>query len=236
MYSEVTSYARASFAKQRILPLVATILIGFGVLAFALDVPLAIWLHEHELPSELLKPFKFAEIGGHGTGAAMVLFAAIHLARKGASTTHRRQQLARLIAATYVGSLVVDGLKLVIPRVRPRFADFSVGLNAQDTFGRQLLELGEHSKAALMSFPSGHSAVAAGLAAALCWLHPSGRLVYLTLAVMASLQRIIHGWHYLSDVLIGAGIGLLGAYLTLHYKTATVNRGQSEFDNSYADS
>jgi hypothetical protein len=53
---------------------------------------------------------------------------------------------------------------------------------------------------------------------------------------MASLQRIIHGWHYLSDVLIGAGIGLLGAYLTLHYKTATVNRGQSEFDNSYAGS
>lgn len=220
MLANILPHSKTLLSNQRILPLTASILIGFGVFAFALDVPLAMWLQEHDLPSELLKPVKFAEIGGHGTGAAMVLFAAIYLARKEASTTHRRQQLARLIAATYVGSLVVDGLKLIIPRVRPRFADFSVGLNAQDTFGRKLLEFGEHSKAALMSFPSGHSAVAAGLATALWWIHPPGRLVYLTLAILASLQRVIHGWHYLSDVLIGAGMGLMGAWLVLHRQMA----------------
>jgi membrane-associated phospholipid phosphatase len=234
MLTEMLTYVKVSSSKGRILLSLATILIWLGALAFALDVPLAIWLQEHEMPSELLKPIKFAEIGGHGTGAAMVLFAAIYLARKAESIPHRRRQQVRLIAATYVGSLVVDGLKLVVPRVRPRFADFTVALNAQDTFGSQLLEFGEHSKAALMSFPSGHSAVAAGLAAALCWFHPPGRLVYLTLAILASLQRIIHGWHYLSDVLIGAGIGLMGSWLVLHRQQAPMNRGQSAGDQSHA--
>lgn len=220
MPAVIMTRAKASFRKGLSLPSLATVLIWLGVLAFALDVPIAIWLQENDLPSELLKPIKLAEIGGHGTGAAMVLFSAIYLARKEGSITHRRRQLSRLIAATYLGSLVVDGLKLVIPRVRPRFADFTVGLNAQETFGSQLLEFGEHSKAALMSFSSGHSAVAAGLATALWWIHPPGRLVYLTLAILASLQRVINGWHYLSDVLIGAGIGLMGAWLVLHREMA----------------
>jgi undecaprenyl-diphosphatase len=199
------------------LPLLAAALLVVGLVALLLDVPLAIWLEGNRLSGELLRPFKFAEIGGHGTGAAMLLLATLWLRRqRWTSGAAQGAVPLRLVAATYLGGLLVDGLKLVVPRVRPRFADLAPHLGAIDTFGRQLLELGEDSRAALMSFPSGHSAIAAGLAAALCWFHPPGRAVFLCLAGLACLQRLLSGAHYLSDVCIGASIGLLGAWLALH--------------------
>jgi len=197
-------------------PLIAAALLVIGLISFSVDVPLAIWLGSNRLPGELMRPFKFAEIGGHGTGAAMVLLATFWLTRQRWHLPGQWQVLLRLVAATYLGGLLVDGLKLAIPRVRPRYAELAGDVGAFDTFGRQLLALADHSRAALMSFPSGHSAIAAGLAAVLCWLHPAGRPVFITLAVLACLQRLLSGSHYLSDVCIGASLGLLAAWLTLH--------------------
>ncbi|MCP9880011.1 phosphatase PAP2 family protein, partial [Cyanobium sp. A1C-AMD] len=67
------------------------------------------------------------------------------------------------------------------------------------------------SRSALMSFPSGHAAVAAGLAVSLCWFYPRGRSVFIALAILASFQRINSLSHFLSDICIGAAIGIAGA-------------------------
>lgn len=209
-------------------------LLVLGIAGFPLDVPLAIWLENNRLPSELLRPFKFAEIGGHGTGAAMLLLATLWLARRQWQRPGYGRFQLRLFAATYLGGLLVNGLKLVVPRVRPRFADLAPHVGAVDTFGRQLLEVGDHSRAALMSFPSGHSAVAAGLAAALCWFHPPGRVVFLSLAALACLQRLLSGNHYLSDVCIGAGLGCLGAWLALHHRWVGWQPGMQEAQRGHA--
>ena len=68
----------------------------------------------------------------------------------------------------------------------------------------------------LQSFPSAHTATAAGLAAALIWLYPQGRLLFTLLAVLVGCQRIVSGAHFPSDVLVGAAAGCLVATFFLH--------------------
>ncbi len=200
--------------RQPILRL-AIILLAAGALALFLDLPLAIMMAGKPLPKELSRVLQFAEIGGHGTGAAMILVAALACKRLNWRRGLDRLVALRLIGGTYLGGLVVDVLKLIIPRVRPRSALFDNANTALDTFGRGLLAAGDHSRSALMSFPSGHAAVAAGLAVSLCWFYPSGRPAFIALAILASLQRINTSSHYLSDVCVGAALGLLGAFFCM---------------------
>ncbi len=156
-----------------------------------------------------------AEIGGHGKGALMILVAAFTLSR---CRWRQHPGLApRLVLATYAGGVVSSLIKGLVTRVRPRNALLGDGVHALDTFGRELLspDASQTSPSVLMSFPSGHAAVAAGLAAALCHLAPHGRWLFIGLALMACLQRLVIGAHYLSDVCFGAALGLLGAALIL---------------------
>lgn len=62
------------------------------------------------------------------------------------------------------------------------------------------------------SWPSGHAAVAAGIAAA-TWprLRPGRRAVVGALPTFVAASRVYVGVHYPSDVLAGAGIGVLSA-------------------------
>jgi membrane-associated phospholipid phosphatase len=186
-----------------------------GIAALALDIPVTLFLKAKPLHKELARILNLAEIGGHGTGAAMILIGALVIARPNWRRFSDRLLALRLIGGTYLGGLIVDIFKLLIPRVRPHSAMLESSSQAMDTFGRQLLEAGSHSRSALMSFPSGHAAVAFGLAASLSWYFPAGRPAFIALAILASLQRLFSGAHYLSDICIGAGLGLVGAWLCM---------------------
>lgn len=206
---------KSSHQLQRTILRLAIGLLIAGGLALFLDLPVAQIMAGKPLPKELSRVLQFSEIGGHGTGAAMIVLAALISSGLNWRRQLDRRLAMRLIGGTYLGSLIVDVLKLIIPRVRPRAAMLDTGGNALDTFGRTLLEAGDHSRSTLMSFPSGHAAVAAGLAASLCWFYPSGRLAFIALAVLASLQRINSSSHYLSDICVGAALGLIGAFLCM---------------------
>jgi len=102
--------------------------------------------------------------------------------------------------------------------------DAKVGLtNVLDTFSSAtavdpaiaMAEWAWRKPAALMSFPSGHAAVAAGFAAALGWKYPQGRWVFFVLAVLAVVQRLSSSSHYPSDVAVGAGLALVAASVWL---------------------
>ena len=96
-------------------------------------------------------------------------------------------------------------------RVRPRAADLASVASPFATFGDDSLAVAAPHFADLMSFPSGHSAVAAGLAAALTWRYPHGAPLFAMLAAAAALQRVVTSAHYPSDVACGAAMGLIGA-------------------------
>jgi undecaprenyl-diphosphatase len=66
-----------------------------------------------------------------------------------------------------------------------------------------------------MSFPSGHAAVAAGLATALAWKYPHGAATFALLAAAAAAQRVVSSAHYPSDIAFGAAIGVAVAAVCL---------------------
>ncbi len=118
----------------------------------------------------------------------------------------RRFALPRLLTMSWGAGLTADMVKLSIRRLRPREFDYSGGVF--DTFG-PLWNVGRgHGE---QSFPSAHAASAVGLAVALSWLYPRGRILFAGLAILACMQRIATSAHFPSDVLAGAAVGYLFA-------------------------
>ncbi len=208
---------------------VAAVLAGCGLLALALDVPVAVWFRGQPLPREVMRYLSFCEVFGHGLGVAVIMIGVFCLdpsLRFPAlswpairwptyQTTAARRHAARMLGGLVAGPLTVLLLKQAIDRVRPRAANLAEAVSAVDTFGRDLLSAGPHGSSDLHSFPSGHSATAAALAAVLIWKYPQGRWFFLTLAVSACLQRLASSAHYPSDACFGAALGVLGAAIIL---------------------
>lgn len=214
---------RRSFAGRL---LVAGGLVGLGILALTIDVPVAAWFRTHRLPSEIRRFFDLSEVFGHALGVAAVLGVTVTLdpvLREARRLAHARWDVVRLVIATYAGGLLVDALKLAVDRVRPRAAEFAAISSVFDTFGTAAwlapvgadvsMKLGK--AADLMSFPSGHAAVAAGLATALAWKYPHGLPVFVFLAITSAAQRVVCSAHYPSDVAFGAACGVAAAAVCL---------------------
>ncbi|MGA1619571.1 MAG: phosphatase PAP2 family protein [Pirellulales bacterium] len=200
-----------------------------GLLALAIDLPVAEWFHGHRLPKELNRYLNFAEVFGHGIGVAMIMLGAFVLdgsLRFPSLTwpairwptyqpTAQKRHAARMLGGLLAGPLLVLLLKQLVDRVRPRAADFSEAADVFATFGRGLLAAGAGGGSDLDSFPSGHSATAAALASILIWKYPRGRWFFVLVAASACLQRLASSAHYPSDACLGAAIGVLGAAMVL---------------------
>jgi len=192
-----------------------------GGLVLAADIPVARWCRDHRLPGGLARVVDLSEVFAHGLGVTVLLAVTIRLdpdLRRG----RPRADVVRLIAASFTGGLVVDVIKAVVTRVRPRAADLADVESVFGTFGTTaadgtLAAVGLIGKSAdLMSFPSGHAATAAGLATALAWRYPSGTAMFAGIAICAAAQRVVSLAHYPSDVAFGAAIGVAAAACCMH--------------------
>lgn len=112
-------------------------------------------------------------------------------------TRGRRAGLAASAAMFAAVGLVQGPLKTYLPRQRPfvhRVANV-IGVEPIDA-----------------SFPSGHTAGSFAAATALSMFYPRQRPILLGLAGAVGLSRVYLGHHFVSDVLVGAGLGAgLGA-------------------------
>jgi undecaprenyl-diphosphatase len=104
-----------------------------------------------------------------------------------------------LFAAIGASGLVVDLLKIVVGRTRPKLL-FETGAYDFSWFGLRADD---------WSFPSGHAATAAALMTALWCLWPRPLWLYVFGAVLVAASRVVTGAHYLSDVVAGAVIAVL---------------------------
>jgi len=214
----------------------AVTLACLGGLALSIDLDVARWCKAGNLPKELLRFLNFSEVFGHGLGVGTLLIAAVvldpSLAGRRAMPRLGRLPLSpdwpRMIAATFAGGIMANVIKeLAVDRVRPRAADLSAAASAFATFGDTLAtHVTSHSD--VNSFPSGHSATAAGLAAALAWKYPRGARLFAFLAASAAAQRVATSAHYPSDVLLGLALGL--ACAAIFVGTARPHGTSATFD------
>jgi membrane-associated phospholipid phosphatase len=201
------------------LPLV---FVAAAVCALSVDMPIARQFHQwgkrdefprratigHEdgnwLRAYLKSPEMF-ETFGHGLGVLFVVVLIHQL------DPMARRSIPRIVLCAFAAGAAADVLKLLVIRIRPN--DFDLSRPVWATFQQWLPSL--HADSTLESFPSGHTAMAVGLAAALAWRYPQGRHVFWLLAILVGCQRIVAGAHYPSDVLLGAALGALTAALFL---------------------
>src|SRR5579863_593508 len=115
----------------------------------------------------------------------------------------RWRQALQLIAAFLISSLVAQILKNVFSMPRPK-QFFGAGY---PYFIDGVTHIG------FASFPSGHSTSVFALATLLAIFDSNkrGNILYLLAAIAVGYSRIYLGQHFLGDVLVGSGIGVLTA-------------------------
>lgn len=116
------------------------------------------------------------------------------------------RKLAAIFITVAVAGLADDVLKIVFGRARPyRWL-------AGDDSGFGFFRYG----AKFASFPSGHTTTSFAAAFALGAIFPRWRPVFLVMAVLIAISRLVLEAHYLSDVIAGALLGGIVAFLILN--------------------
>ncbi|MCC6581247.1 MAG: phosphatase PAP2 family protein [Phycisphaeraceae bacterium] len=114
----------------------------------------------------------------------------------------RPARWALLVFVAVGGSgLLVNLLKVIFARYRPK-AWFE-----HEQFGFVFFKAGY----VVNSFPSGHACTAGALAMTLCMIWPRAAAAWIALGTLIAASRIFVTAHYLSDVLVGAWVGVFFA-------------------------
>ena len=174
--------------------------------ALSFDLAVARSFVADSLPGDLRRVLSLCEIFAHGVGVALIGWCLWHL-----SPPHRRF-LPRLISCALLPGLAANLLKLSFCRLRPIYFGEQVPSSIDETWIATLPSVfstrADFGTYAVTSFPSGHAATAFGLAIGLSWLFPAGRAPFYTMAVLATIQRVASGAHWLSDALVGLALAI----------------------------
>jgi membrane-associated phospholipid phosphatase len=128
--------------------------------------------------------------------------------RPSTDLTLASQCAAAFIASLAVGSMILHTIKLFLGRRRPR-DDFEMG-----RYGFMPLSFDLQYN----SFPSGHSLTIMCVAVIASAVWPMLAPLWFTLAFGLAMVRALLTAHYLSDVFVGCGIGLISAgEIVIHF-------------------
>ncbi len=180
-----------------------------GACALWVDLPLAVWIKQ-SVSEGVNESFEWiGELGESGPyiGVALAFYVIglVGLARGWRNPVRMSYaSMARgsllMLSTMAVGGLVVLLLKRSVARARPELF-----------FEKGIYGLGESfSRVQLYnSFPSSHTYAAFSVAVVLGILAPRWRWVFLLLAALVAMSRLVNLDHYLSDVMTAAGIAVL---------------------------
>jgi membrane-associated phospholipid phosphatase len=200
----------------------ATCLICAGLFRFV-DYPLA-YMIDQNVGQGLHFAFKIITFFGNvaywelGGFLAVILFSLAAWVKRSTSSGRRLAgQAWRAVyfqASLMMATLMVFSMKELVGRLRPPFflhdivsAKIMASLHDFSTL-QAIIE--HHEK---LSFPSSHSANAFAAAVAISQILPGGRWVFLVLAVLMAISRVVLNVHYASDVVMGAFMGVMAAVL-----------------------
>jgi membrane-associated phospholipid phosphatase len=178
-----------------------------GLAAFAIDRRAIHYFREHlhrPLFGFALRVTDWAK-GGPWIVAAVVAYIvtriALGLGRSTPALALASQYSLALLASFIAGSIVLHAIKIFLGRRRPR-DEFEHGLYGFRFFTWQLQ---------YDSFPSGHAMTIFTVAVLLSAIYAPLAILWFAAATWFALTRALLTAHFLSDVFVGAAIGLLAA-------------------------
>jgi membrane-associated phospholipid phosphatase len=174
-----------------------------GVISSFWDLEISRLATSIKIPGDLRKGIHLSEAFAHFSGVVAILGTLLLVDLK------NRSRLIQACLLVTTSGIVSNAAKYIIPRYRPHsLEEASIPIQSSlDTWG--VPWSGSWFEEAVRSFPSGHSATAVALAIALSVIYPRGRWVFVIVAFMACLQRLVSGAHFLSDIMAGSGIAVL---------------------------
>ncbi len=184
---------------------ISAVLLSF----FFLDKPIADYMNYHKYPHKLPGEIKRAVYFFDSYDQIVPLILLISAAAISAG-----QQKWRMIGQLILSMLIAAGAvwigKSLIGRQRPRWTNAS---NWYDTFTGFLPGL---SNFKAQSMPSGDAAIAFAISVILAHFFPKHKIIFYILALGSAISRVMLGYHYLSDVIVGSLIGYLAGQLVLY--------------------
>jgi len=183
------------------------ILIVLGTVTLTVDRPIAHFLYDHVSQSahKRLDSITHAAKAGHWLAMAIVALIGAAVARRfgygGVEVAQLINYSLAFIASLTVGSAVLHSIKLVLGRRRPR-DDMEMGLYGFMPFA---------FNTNFNSFPSGHALTIFCVAVIFTCVWPGLWPLWFAVAAFLAGVRALLTAHFLSDVLIGGGIGLITA-------------------------
>lgn len=183
------------------------ILIVLGVAALPLDRRIAHFLYDHvsQATHKRLNGITHSAKAGHWLGAAILALITAAVARQLGFQGEKLDMLANyslaFIASLTVGSAILHVIKLVLGRRRPR-DDMEMGLYGFVPFA---------FNTNFNSFPSGHALTIFCVGVIFTCVWPMLWPFWLGIAAFLAGVRALLTAHFLSDVLIGGGIGVIVA-------------------------
>jgi membrane-associated phospholipid phosphatase len=181
------------------------------VAALSIDRRLAHFIYDHVSARQhrFLDRITHAAKAGHWLAASLIVLGIAALARHWGDAGRGVALLIRcslaFIAGLTLGSVILHAIKLVLGRRRPR-DDMEMGLYGFVPFAFNLN---------YNSFPSGHSLTIMIVATIASCVWPALWPLWYGMALLLAGTRALLTAHFLSDVLIGAGIGLLSVRAVL---------------------
>jgi len=178
-----------------------------GVLTLAVDRRLAHFFYDHvnpRVPKALDSITHYAKAGHWLAAAILALIVAAGMRHFGVLSEEATQLVnysLAFIASLTMGSAILHVIKLVLGRRRPR-DDMEMGL-----YGFMPLAFNPDYN----SFPSGHALTICCVAVIFTCVWPMWWPIWFSVAALLAVTRALLTAHFLSDVLIGAGIGLIAA-------------------------
>lgn len=184
------------------------VLLTIGIACFAIDRR-AVHVFHDRIPLKMFRVIwrttDYAK-GAHWLLASAIIFAGTALAERLLGGVHpplhliSRAALA-FLASLAAGSAVLHGIKLVLGRRRPRDE------LEHEFYGFRIF----HYDPQHDSFPSGHAMTIFCVAVILSGVLPTLAPLWFAIALYLALTRAFLNAHFLSDVFIGAAIGVIAA-------------------------
>ena len=181
--------------------------IAIGLLALLIDRQLAHFIYDHVSAKahKALDSITHYAKAGHWLAAAILALIVAAVMRHYGMLAEESTQLINyslaFIASLTMGSAILHVIKLVLGRRRPR-DDMEMGL-----YGFRPLAFNLDYN----SFPSGHSLTICCVAVIFTCVWPDAWPIWFSVAFLLGVTRALLTAHFLSDVLIGGGIGLIAA-------------------------